>query len=97
MEEPCFLLSAGLDDSLRATERDRTAGETPSERYLRRTRPIGRLFNDLKEAIRGSAHDYTTGSLGRAVFLLSVPMVLGMVLESVFAVVGYTEAMITII
>ena len=57
------------------------------ERYFRRTRPIGRLFNDLKDAVRGSAHDYTTGSLGRAVFLLSVPMVLEMVLESVFAVV----------
>lgn len=40
-----------------------------------------------KDAVRGSAHDYTTGSLGRAVFLLSVPMVLEMVLESVFAVV----------
>ena len=45
------------------------------------------MLKDLKEAVRGSAHDYTTGSLGRAVFLLSVPMVLEMVLESVFAVV----------
>ena len=41
----------------------------------------------MKEALRGSHQDYTTASLNRAIFLLAVPMVLEMVLESLFAVV----------
>ncbi|MGA8438479.1 MAG: MATE family efflux transporter [Candidatus Sulfotelmatobacter sp.] len=41
----------------------------------------------LVEAVRGSHQDYTTGSLNRAILLLAVPMVLEMVLESLFAVV----------
>src|SRR5215469_17612949 len=45
------------------------------------------LWTSLVEAIRGSHQDYTQGSLNRAIFLLAVPMVLEMVLESLFAVV----------
>jgi putative MATE family efflux protein len=45
------------------------------------------LWSSLVEAIRGSHQDYTTGSLNRAILLLAVPMVLEMVLESLFAVV----------
>jgi putative MATE family efflux protein len=45
------------------------------------------LWRSLVEAVRGSHQDYTTGSLNRAIFLLAVPMVLEMVLESLFAVV----------
>ncbi len=45
------------------------------------------LWNSLVEAIRGSHQDYTTGSLNRAILLLAVPMILEMVLESLFAVV----------
>lgn len=45
------------------------------------------LWEDLKKALAGSEEDYTEVSIRKAVFLLSVPMVLELVLESVFAVV----------
>jgi len=45
------------------------------------------LLRDLREAIAGTDLDFTTGAIGRAVFLLSIPMVLEMLMESVFAVV----------
>jgi putative MATE family efflux protein len=49
--------------------------------------PPPTLWASLREAIRGSHQDYTQGSLNRAILLLAVPMVLEMVLESLFAVV----------
>jgi putative MATE family efflux protein len=71
------------------------------------------LWASLAEAVRGSHQDYTTGSLNRAILLLAVPMVLEMVLESLFAVVdvfwvgrlganavatvGLTESMLSLI
>jgi putative MATE family efflux protein len=45
------------------------------------------LWASIREAVRGSHQDYTTGSLNRAILLLAIPMVLEMVLESLFAVV----------
>jgi Na+-driven multidrug efflux pump len=42
----------------------------------------------LRDAIRGTGADYTKIPLRRAVFLLAVPMVLELVLESTFAVVA---------
>src|SRR4026208_1410580 len=44
------------------------------------------LWSTLHEALRGSHQDYTTAPIGRAVVLLAVPMVLEMLMESVFAV-----------
>ena len=41
----------------------------------------------LKEALRGSHRDFTAGPLGTAILILAIPMVLEMVMESVFAVV----------
>ena len=45
------------------------------------------LWRELRAAIRGTSADYTKIPLRRAVFLLAVPMVLELVLESTFAVV----------
>ncbi len=49
--------------------------------------PQASFWDSLREAIRGSHQDFTTGNLNRAILLLAVPMVLEMVLESLFAVV----------
>lgn len=49
--------------------------------------PIESLWQGLKRAIRGSGADYTRIGIGRAVFLLAVPMILELVMESTFAVV----------
>ncbi len=45
------------------------------------------LWSSVREALKGSHQDYTTGSLNRSILLLAIPMVLEMVLESLFAVV----------
>src|SRR5246500_415448 len=49
--------------------------------------PRSTLWSSIREAIRGSHQDYTTGNLNRAILLLAIPMVLEMALESLFAVV----------
>src|SRR6266478_488239 len=45
------------------------------------------LWSSLREAVMGSRQDFTEGSIGRAIVLLSVPMVLEMCMESLFGVV----------
>jgi Na+-driven multidrug efflux pump len=45
------------------------------------------FWASVREALRGSHQDYTTGSLTRAIFLLAVPMVLEMFMESLFGIV----------
>src|SRR5438477_5298759 len=71
------------------------------------------MWDSVREAIRGSHQDYTSISLNRAIVLLAIPMILEMVLESLFAVVnvfwvahlganavatvGLTESMLTLV
>jgi putative MATE family efflux protein len=65
------------------------------------------------QALRGQEADYTSGSIRKAIFMLSIPMILEMAMESVFAVVdiayvsrvsvnavatiGLTESVITLV
>ena len=53
--------------------------------YTSASRPT--LWQELKNAIRGTEADYTKIGLRRAIFLLAVPMILELVMESTFAVV----------
>lgn len=70
-------------------------------------------IHNIRRALSGEEQDYTTGSIRMAIFLLAIPMMLEMVMESLFAVVdiffvgklgvaavatvGLTESVITII
>src|SRR5579862_8131267 len=45
------------------------------------------IWPSIREALRGSHQDFTSVSLNRAILLLAIPMVLELVLESLFAVV----------
>lgn len=71
------------------------------------------FWADLRESVSGTELDFTTGSLSRAILLLSIPMVLEQVMEAIFALVdifyvsglgsdavatvGITESMLTVI
>jgi len=74
---------------------------------------ISRFFSVIRQSLRGVEHDYTQGSIPKAVILLAIPMILELSLESVFAVVdmffvgklgqnaiatvGLTESVITLV
>ena len=45
------------------------------------------FWSILREAVRGSVRDFTIEPIGRSLFLLAVPMILEMIMESTFAVV----------
>jgi putative MATE family efflux protein len=85
-----------------------TATIQPSDPYT----DLG-VWGTVKLSLGGKELDFTTGPIGRAIILLSIPMVLEMVMESVFALtdaffvsrlstdavatVGLTEAMVTLL
>jgi putative MATE family efflux protein len=48
---------------------------------------ISSVLTLIKQALKGEQMDYTKGGMRRAVFLLAIPMILELSLESVFAVV----------
>lgn len=71
------------------------------------------FWRSVRQSLRGEEHDYTALPLNRAIILLAVPMVLEMIMESLFAVadvfwvsrlgkeavavVGITESVMTLI
>ncbi len=55
--------------------------------YLFYTLSRSTVWRDLRDAVAGNDRDFTTIKLSRAILILSVPMVLEMIMESVFAVV----------
>jgi MATE family, multidrug efflux pump len=72
------------------------------------------LFSSIREAVMGDTHrDFTEERIGRAIMLLAIPMMLEMIMESLFAVVdmfwvahlgadsiatiGFTEGLLTLI
>lgn len=48
---------------------------------------ISGFFSLFRQAINGTEKDFTKGSIDKAIFLLSVPMVLEMLMEGLFAIV----------
>ena len=71
------------------------------------------LWSAIRESLRGSHRDYTSGPIGRAIIVLAIPMVLEMCMESIFvlvdikwvsylgedamATVGITESLMTLV
>jgi len=58
-----------------------------SQEFILNSAPTTTFWGSIREALRGSHQDFTSVSLNRAIVLLAIPMVLEMVLESLFAVV----------
>ena len=74
---------------------------------------LKQFFKYFKLAVSGKEQDFTSGSIRRAVFMLSIPMILEMLMESIFALVdimyvsqvsvnavatiGLTESVITLV
>ena len=64
-----------------------TAGELISANPAAAAPAAQGFWSAIREALRGSHRDYTSGPIGRSIILLAIPMVLEMCMESIFAVV----------
>ena len=62
------------------------APDPPAAHAAAAAEPPPSLWRTIAQALRGEHHDYTAAPLNRAVLLLAVPMVLEMLMESLFAI-----------
>ena len=85
----------------------------PTENPVPTRGRLSGFFADVREAIHGSRQDFTEGTMGRAILLLAIPMVLETSMHSIFAIcdtyfvgrlgtaavasVGVTEALLSIV
>lgn len=104
--------SAEVDELLPSAEASTNRVDSDSAPALSPQSADTGLWSAIRESLRGSHRDYTEGPIGRSIILLAVPMVLEMLMESVFAVVdifwvahlgadavatvGLTESMLTL-
>ena len=80
---------------------------------LKSTHSISKFITYFRQAVSGKEQEFTSGSIRKAVFMLSIPMILEMLMESIFAVVdifyvskvsvnavatiGLTESVVTLV
>ncbi len=72
------------------TEFTAATNTTPAEKAISDTAAGDQpqsLWSAVRESLRGSHRDYTSGPIGRSIIMLAIPMVLEMCMESIFAVV----------
>jgi putative MATE family efflux protein len=94
-----------------------TLGGSAADNSIRAAGPTAlesqSLWSAIRESLRGSHRDYTSGPIGRAIIMLAIPMVLEMCMESIFvlvdikwvsylgedamATVGLTESLMTLV
>src|SRR5450631_481511 len=55
--------------------------------YMPRQPILKKIYSIFRISLDGKQRDYTRGSISKAIFLLAIPMILELSLESVFAVV----------
>lgn len=74
---------------------------------------LSKIYDSFLDAVKGKQTEFTSGSIRKAIFMLSVPMILEMMMESIFAIVdiayvsqvsvnavatiGLTESVVTLV